>query len=282
MNGDGSGRTKLVDAEQFGDYRWSPDGSRIAYAAARSQGGDVFSDVWIIRPDASGKLRLVVNAESPTWSPDGSQIAYFSDRADLHIRIVNSDGSGDRRLTPRQLGAFQPAWSPDGARIAFVSLDPNGIRLINPDGSGLVDLTHGLGQEDTPTWSPDGSKIAFNTGPLDESLESDVAVINRDGSGRTNLTNRPGFDLSPDWSPDGSRIVYVRAEDSDNEIFVMNADGTGMKNVSNRPDSFDFMPDWGGPSRTVLAGRRSTTRSALLRIPEIRAPGWRLPRRERR
>lgn len=276
---DGSGRRKLVDAEQFGDYRWSPDGGRIAYAATRSQGGDVFSDLWIIRRDGSGKVRLVTNAEGPSWSPDGGRIAYVSDQTDLHIRIINSDGSGDRRLTARSLSAFQPAWSPDGSRIAFVSLNPNEIRLINPDGSGLENLTQGLGQEDSPTWSPDGSKLAFNTGPMDQPLESDVAVINRDGSGRTNLTNRPGFDLSPDWSPDGSRIVYVRDQDFDNEIYVMNADGSGPTNVSNRPDAFDFLPDWGGASQTMVASRVSKSQLRGLRMPDIRDPGWRLPRR---
>jgi Tol biopolymer transport system component len=261
MNADGSDRTELVSGASLVDYRWSPDGSRIAFSLGHMVGSRLVSDLWVMRADGTAMMKLDSNAEEPTWSPDGSQIAYVREMGSLEVRIINSTGGGERRLTPDSLGTIQPAWSPDGSLIAFVSIGPNELWVVHPDGSGLLNLTQGTAQEDGPVWSPDGSRIAFNSGPNDQPLESEVAVIHPDGSGRTTLTHHPGFDLSPDWSPDGQRIVFVRTDNGDNEIYVMNSDGSDPVDVSNRPNSFESAPDWAGstPGATAaLAGVETT------------------------
>jgi len=254
MNGDGSGRTPLAGGPAIFDYRWSPDGSRIAFSLGRAVTGGLASDLWVMAADGSGKLKLASNAESPTWSPDGSLIAYAHDVANFHIRVIGATGTGDHRLTADSINAIQPAWSPDGSLIAFTSLNPNQIRVIHPDGSGLLTFTNAGAQEDGAVWSPDGSRLAFNSGPDNQPLESDVILINPDGSGRTNITNRPGFDHTPDWSPDGRQIVFSRDDNGDNEIYVMNSDGSSPVNVSNRPNSFESGPDWGGQTVGAMRG----------------------------
>jgi Tol biopolymer transport system component len=269
MNPDGSGRTQLAASPSLVDYRWSPDGSRIAFSLGRVVGNIVVSDLWVMQADGTGKRQLATDAEEPTWSPDGQLIAYVRNVGNIHIRIVNAAGGGDHRLTADSIEAIQPAWSPDGSHIAFVSLDPNQIRVIHPDGSGLLNLTQGVAQDDGPVWSPDGSRIAFNSGPTDQPLESEVAVVHPDGSGRVNLTHHAGFDLSPDWSPDGSRIVFVRTDNGDNEIYVMNSDGSNPIDISNRPHSFESAPDWGGEPPATMAGplsRLNTTVGRMLRV----------------
>jgi Tol biopolymer transport system component len=278
MNADGSERTPLAEAPTIVDYRWSPDGTQIAFSLGRIDQGLLVSDLWVMKADGTGKLKLASNGESPTWSPDGGLIAYVHDVGNLHLRIVGAGGGGDHRLTDETMNTIQPTWSPDGSRIAFVSLDPNEIRVIDPDGTGLLNLTQGQAQEDGPVWSPDGARLAINSGPTDQPLESEVVTLNPDGTGRVTLTNHPGFDLSPDWSPDGQRIVYVRSDDGDNEIYVMNSDGSDPVNVSHRPGSFESSPDWGGRPGAARVGplaRLNTTWSRLLRL---RHPGLRLPR----
>src|SRR5689334_1820018 len=266
MNADGSNRTELVSAASVVDYRWSPDGTRIAFSLGHTVGSQLVSDLWVMQADGSRKMKLDSDAEAPTWSPDGSQIAYVRDVGSPQVRIVGSSGGGEHRLTPDSLRTIQPAWSPDGSLIAFVSVGPNQLWVIRPDGSGLLNLTQGVAQEDGPVWSPDGSRIAFNSGPTDQPLESEVVVINPDGTGRTTLTHHPGFDLSPDWSPDGQRIVFVRTDNGDNEIYVMNSDGSNPVDVSRRPNSFESAPDWAGSTPGMMAGRMAGVETTVTRM----------------
>jgi Tol biopolymer transport system component len=265
MNAEGTGRVRVADGLEISEHRWSHDGRRIAYVDLRQEGGDVFEDLRVMQADGSGKVTVAKQAFNFSWSPDG-RLVYTSvaDFGDVHLRIVNADGSGDLRLTGR--AAFQPAWSPDGSRIAFVTLGDNDIFLIDPDGAHEVNLTQGLSEDEEPTWSPDGSRIAFTLGPLDQPLESEIALMNRDGSGRTILTNHPGFDYQAAWSPDGTRIVFTRSEASgDSEIYVINADGGTQTDVSLRPGTVETTPDWNGQGGAgVMASRAAFYRSWLL------------------
>jgi TolB protein len=279
MDAAGGGRTKLAEAESeqgIFEHRWSPDGRMIAYVDTRPEGDELFNDLWVMQADGTGKVKAAEQAFSFSWSRDG-RIVYTSvaDFGDVHLRVINADGSADVRVTNRP--AFQPAWSPDGTRIAFVTLGDNDIFLINPDGTGEVNLTRGSGEDEAPTWSPDGSRIAFTTDPLGQALESQVAVMNRDGSSRRSLTRGPGFDFEPGWSPDGTRIVFTRSEDSDTEIYVMNADGGRQTNVSRRPDTGETTPDWNGqgPATATVAGRQSVFYRSWLRANHLEANGLR-------
>ena len=258
MDADGGGRVKLADGQAISEHRWSHDGRMIAYVDVRQEGEDVFEDLWVIQADGTGRFRVTENGFNFSWAPDG-RLVYTSDAdlGDVHLRIINADGTGSARLTNR--AAFQPAWSPDGTRIAFVTLDAKDLFLINPDGSGEINLTQGLSANDAPAWSPDGSRIAFGTAPPTPGPDMEIAVINRDGSGQVILTSPPGFDFQPVWSPDGTKIVFTRSEPSgDSEIHVMNADGSNRINVSNRPETFETGPDWNGQGAAVTAASRQS------------------------
>ena len=252
MNADGSGRAKLARGF-INQYRWSPDGLRIAFLRERTTGRNIFEDLWVMRADGKAQTRIVIGATYPSWSPDGQRIAYASENmSDNGIHVVNVDGTGDIKITPDDVGGFETAWAPDGSVIAFASLGDKDIMLINPDGSGLINLTNGVAEDDGPVWSPDSRRLLFTTNALDDPLESEIAVMNRDGTGRATLTAHPGFDLSPDWSPDGAKIVYTQVDPNDAEILVMNADGSEKLNVSHDRAAEDGFADWGGGTAGLL------------------------------
>ena len=72
------------------------------------------------------------------------------------IRIVQPDGSGDRRLA----SGYFPIWSPDGARLAFLRGPREAAELVvaRADGTGEVVLLRSVSLG--LSWSPDGTSIA--------------------------------------------------------------------------------------------------------------------------
>jgi Tol biopolymer transport system component len=218
MKNDGSGATPLtrltaVNAHSFGPV-WSPDGSKIAFAALRAlDGSDAVGteNIWIINADATGAAPLskltasAATSSGPAWSPDGSKIAFLSARAldgsnagntnnTSNIWVMKSDGTGAlplTKLTANGALSFFSVWSPDGGKIAFLSeraLDGSdaenifgteNIWVMKADGSAvapLTKLTAFNARTGSPVWSPDGSKIAFDS---QRALDgSDAANIN--------------------------------------------------------------------------------------------------------
>jgi Tol biopolymer transport system component len=155
--------------------------------------------------DGSGVRRLAGNVawRAPVWSPDGRRIAF----TDAGIYVMNTDGTGQRRLITRDGGG--PAWSPDGRRIAFAGSVGRGfhnmeIYVVNADGSEQRRLTHNTWHDSNPVWSPDGRRIAFES-------NRQVWVMNADGSGQRRLTRTNGArNVAIAWSPDGRRIAFER------------------------------------------------------------------------
>jgi WD40-like Beta Propeller Repeat len=89
--------------------RWSPDGSRIAYAV--SDQSDYAWEIFTMNADGSDQRRITDYPGydmGPLWSPDGTMIAFTSDRfrgPDLKGEdqsgrpyVMNADGSGVRPL----------------------------------------------------------------------------------------------------------------------------------------------------------------------------------------
>jgi TolB protein len=116
MNSDGSEKVKLAtDASVLAQAApsWSPDGSWIAFAT-RSSVPPAISDVYVMRPDGSGRAQLTFTgtAGEPAWSPDGTRIAFVSGAA-ADLFTIRIDGTGLAQLTSTPTTfEFAPNWQP--------------------------------------------------------------------------------------------------------------------------------------------------------------------------
>ena len=116
MNTDGTGQVNLSDHPSLDGWaRWSPDGSRIAFASNRDSGPER-TDIYVMNADGSGVTRLTESPRTdlaPRWSPDGKWIT-FTRVADAseHVYIMKSDGSDLKYLAEGQGGDWSTCQSP--------------------------------------------------------------------------------------------------------------------------------------------------------------------------
>lgn len=209
MNSDGTGQTDLTN-NPTSDYSpaWSPDGKTIAFATDRA---DSSNDVWLMDADGANLRPLVEQIgidEYPTWSPDGSRVAFqctlgrilASRVGDFEVCVVNTDGTGLRRITDAPGISAAGGWSPDGSLIVFGSNRDRApgdtsacgdIFVIRPDGTGLTKLTDGSHSDCISSWASDGH-IIFASDRRDPGGQTDLWAMNADGTDATLLTPFPG------------------------------------------------------------------------------------------
>ncbi|MGM0669409.1 MAG: prolyl oligopeptidase family serine peptidase [Gemmatimonadota bacterium] len=182
-----------------GDYdagspAWSPDGTKVAFVANRTE-----------NPDA--------NANTDIWVVDADN----TDQGATLVQVTTNPGADG-----------QPAWSPDGEWIAHVTsrepeiiwYDVNELAVARADGSGeLRVLTEGLDRNVTgPRYARDGRSIFVR---LEDSAENHLARVDvRSGQLRRPVSGKlsvGGFDLGPR----DEVFVGVSRTDLPGEIFAL-------------------------------------------------------------
>ncbi len=232
--------------------------------------------MFAMREDGSGQVKLTRHPGSDQcarWSPDGSRIAVRSVRDTLiheglrerttNIYLLESDGSGEVRLTggPGPVGC--PSWSPDGSRITYSRHEPSGaenIFVIDVDGSNDIRLTDDTVVSAYPEWSPDGATILF-LNVQERGGYPRLHRIDPDGSDRREFLDVCPFSVTNvRWSPDGSRIAFNCSGTENTLIHTIRTDGTDLQTISTvasePPYTTDAVPVW-SPDGTMIALSRS-------------------------
>ena len=217
-----------------GSAAGSPAGRLLVVAVHDHESGGVNypSDVLVVDADGRHLRRLTHDnaANGPAeWMPDGRRIIFQShpgntDRGAAHIYVINTDGTGRRRLTSASGGAL-PDVSPDGRRIAFLIVRPKewpdsrewGVYVMDASGRHQRRLVGGRGVPPSgPSWSPDGRMLMF----VSASRTADsLFVINGDGTGLTRLERKANLDAAA-WAPRG-RTLAIEHFDTDSDSLTI-------------------------------------------------------------
>jgi TolB protein len=158
MDRDGTNLRQVVDLAAW-DPTWSPDGSAILFASDMNQTSQLF----IVNVDGTD-LRQVGDFPflrgRSDWSTQNLIVTYSGRPWERELYIMNSDGSGQHRISPPGGNSQGPSFSPDGQWIAFTSYfdryEVHGceIYIMRVDGTDLRRLTDNEYCDYQPRWGP--------------------------------------------------------------------------------------------------------------------------------
>jgi Tol biopolymer transport system component len=239
---------------------WSPDGTRLAVAAARG--------IFVIDTSGGSRRQLTRNPAPkarggdgyPVWSPDGKKIAF------IRIRFGRGNGPSVIYVVPANGGRLvkvavtfgdigglsgnpdlsfgQVSWSPNSRRIAYARcVAPSGRSLavgchLETVGAGGRGRRKGPPIESRPDWSPNGPQIAV----VQLIGNHRVLRLIRDGVKGGRRLLRCGC-LQPKWSPDGHQLAFV---DADGRLSIVSSGGGQVRRLTGRDFSssdFAWSPD---------------------------------------
>jgi Tol biopolymer transport system component len=191
------GRKKILTSPVRDDSpQLSPDGTKIAFASARS--GNI--EIWRSDADGSNPLQLTsFGGEldgTPRWSPDGKWIV-FDRRPGKHsqIYVVDAEGRNLQALTDGEYENSVPSFSRDGKSIYFGSMRSGNWQLWKQsfDGGKAFQITQHGGF--TAFESYDG-KTLYHTKREEEGIWS----IPMSGGAETRVTAAPRRGFWGHWA----------------------------------------------------------------------------------
>jgi dipeptidyl aminopeptidase/acylaminoacyl peptidase len=226
---DGGWPEKITDDPQVQHYvgggAWSPDGTKLAYAANARTPTDM--EVWI-RDLESGETRPVFGegmyAFPGGWSPDGSKLLTldFRNNSDTSLHLVDVESGETQELTPHEDYAlfFPGPWAADGSGVYIVTdagSEFRGLAFYDLE-AGTYDWVDGEPQADVDdvTSSTDHRYLAWLVNEAgwdrlrvrDLETGTDLPEADIPKGARPHLT---GFEPPPALSPDGSLAAVILA-----------------------------------------------------------------------
>jgi Tol biopolymer transport system component/DNA-binding winged helix-turn-helix (wHTH) protein len=168
----------------------------------------------------SGREGRVI--DGPALTADGRRVAFtVQSRGKTWLYVMNSDGSGARRVAQELDVRGAPAWSPDGKWIAVAALqgtEPRLFKIPEPEGPA-VKLTEEYALD--PVWSPSGSFLVYTTADVGTIFEA--RAVGADGAPRAipKLTLTRGSRRLAFLGADEQTLVILKGAQSHKEFWAL-------------------------------------------------------------
>jgi serine/threonine protein kinase/Tol biopolymer transport system component len=204
------------------------------------------------------------------------EIVFASNRTGVtQLWVINSDGSGLRRITDMPDGACQPAWSPDGSRLVFISpcernaeiYQSSSLFIIDADGNNLTPLPTILGGDYDPAWAPDGKTIAFTS--LRKDNRPQIYFYDLEEEEISALSDDIARDFQPSWSPDGLQLIFVTTRRGPYQIWVSEVGGRFQELFSRSGGDKNTYPSW-SPDGQAIIFNQSKSNDGVITLVGVR------------
>jgi Tol biopolymer transport system component len=226
---------KLVAVRTFDGRKitWSPDGSRLFFAAGRKSE----ASIWSVGSNGKDLRRLTPSelpAQGPALSSDGMRIAFHAHTAESYspeLYVCDSSGADPKRLTRSGPSYWAPVWSPDGKKLAYRSDLKHARELFvsSSPGRGEKAVAPLNDESAEALWLPDSRKLLIADGGR--------LLIADTGKGAKGL--KPVSIPLPATGPSlsGDRIYFTEWQSPTRAgISSVKLDGTGRLAITRKPE----------------------------------------------
>jgi beta-lactamase regulating signal transducer with metallopeptidase domain/Tol biopolymer transport system component len=204
---------RMVRKDGTGYVSMSPDGKYLC---------DVKGENIVIQELTTGEQRSILTTKGiqdrgepayPLMSPDDEIVAYVVFGGGGELRLIGTDGSGQRVLCS---GIVRPIrWFPDGSRL-LVGIQPRDKEEIEIVSVSIADSTiqtvktlSGDPFRTSIALSPDARYIAYELPSKDDPKKRDISVIEINSKLETPLVVHPADDRLLGWAPGGRYILLA-------------------------------------------------------------------------
>ena len=216
-------RTIQQSSEPILSPAWSPDGTKIAYAAFSQRRPAIF-----IQDVASGRREKVSSSKgingAPDWSPDGRFLAMtLSKDGNPEIYILELATKRWTRVTDHYAIDTEPRWNPTGDYLIFTSNRGGSVQIYRYE----------LAEQKVNRITYEGSYNA--RGDITQDGKYLVMVHRHRGQfhiatqdleiGTVNILSETILDESPTIAPNGSMLIYATLEGDQGILSAVSFDG---------------------------------------------------------
>lgn len=243
---------------------------------AGSDSGESRGDLFQLNLNNGRRRQLTDDggSHSPVVSPSGTRVLFscggFVPRR-TEICVMNSDGSGRKRLTSNKVFDGEASWSPSGGRIVFAryvaSVRSNELFVMSARGTNVRRVTNNAVGEGYPVWRPGTNRIAYVR--LDYSKrprQTDIFTIRSTGSRPRRITTTRLGESALAWDPSGRRLAFIRSQ----HVFIKHVERSGIRRVTARRNAA-WAPVWGPEGGSLIFERisRGASPSGIVEVDTL-------------